>query len=286
MNPHFKALDAAYQLRFYLCLKTKYLKPTLATPEAQTLTRQVLAEVCERRKYHLLETQLSQDHLRLLISLRPHHTVAETVRMLKGNLQYRFGKEPELVAPLAKGYFARSVGTVEVDRVRKYVDNQVAHHGYQGDWTKPLNYVNEDFVSPAFNFAHNVSMLDYQLVFVTQDRRQLFDESMAPRLFEYLLAIGRKHHFVVDRIGLLPDHLHLLIEGIPSVSVEQYAFAIMNNTRYWMERCYVGVLKQTKGWDVWRPSYYAGTVGEFTTVQLNHFLRFGGEGVACSELRN
>jgi putative transposase len=275
MNPHFRALDAAYQLRFYLCLKTKYLKPTLARSETQTLIQQVLTEVCEREKYHLLETQLTDDHLRLLISLRPHHTVAETVRMLKGNLQYKFGKQPELDAQLAKGYFSRSVGAVELDRVRKYVDNQVTHHAYKGNWTRQLNYTNEHFVSPAFNFAHNVSILDYQLVFVVQDRHQLFDESMAPRLFEYLIAIGRKHHFAVDRVGLLPDHLHLLFEGIPSVSVEDYALAIMNNTRYWMEKRYLGVLKETKAWDVWRPSYYAGTVGEFTTVQLNHFLRFG-----------
>ena len=48
MNPHFTALEAAYQLRYYLCFKTKYLKPTLAATETQDLANQVLSEVCER----------------------------------------------------------------------------------------------------------------------------------------------------------------------------------------------------------------------------------------------
>ena len=39
--------------------------------------------------------------------------------------------------------------------------------------------------------------------------------------------------------------MHLIFEGVPSVSVEEYAFAILNNTRYWMEKKYAGVLKET-----------------------------------------
>ena len=74
-------------------------------------------------------------------------------------------------------------------------------------------------------------------------------------------------------MSLLPDHMHMIIEGIPSVRVEEYALAIMNNAQYWMTKQYAGVLKETGAWDVWQPSYYAGTVGEFTTAQVSSFLR-------------
>jgi len=273
MNPHFTALEAAYQLRYYLSFKTKYLKPTLGTPETQELVHEVLDDVCERNSYHLLETNINQDHLRLLVSLQPQDTVSKTVRMLKGNLQHKFGKRLSPEIKLAEGYFARSTGKVDIERVRKYVDEQVPHHGYAGDWTKSLNFHNQTFTSPAFSFAHHVSILDYQMVFVTQNRIPLFDEEIAPNLFSYLLEVGKKHQFVVDRMGVLPDHLHLIFEGIPSVSVMEYALAIMNNTRYWMTQKYSGVLKETNGWDVWCPSYYAGTIGEFSTAQLANFLR-------------
>ena len=273
MNPHFTALEAAYQLHYYLCFKTHYLRPTLATNEAQLLVRSVLEDVCAREQYHLLESETSKDHLRLLVSLRPNQTVSRTVRMLKGNLQFQFGKSLGLAKPLAKGYFARTSGSVDLERVRQYVDGQATHHGFTGEWTKALEYRNREFQSPAFSFDHCVSILNYHFVFTTQNRIAVFDETIAERLFDYVVAVGDKHNFAVDRVGLLPDHMHLIIEGIPSISVEDYALAILNNTRYWIEKNFSGVLKETGAMDVWQPSYYAGTVGEYTTAQVNSFLR-------------
>jgi len=115
-------------------------------------------------------------------------------------------------------------------------------------------------------------MLDYHLVFVTKSRTAVFDETIAPRLFQYVMAVGRKHGFVVDRISLLPDHIHLIIEAIPSVSINDCALALLNNTQQWMEKCYWGVLKETGAPDVWQPSFYAGTVGDYSTAQVKRFL--------------
>jgi len=95
---------------------------------------------------------------------------------------------------------------------------------------------------------------------------------MAPNLFDYVIAIGEKHNFAIDRIGLLPDHVHLVIEATPKVSVEQCVLAILENTRHWMTKHYSGMLKQTGAWDVWQPSFYAGTVGEYSTAQVKRFL--------------
>ena len=57
------------------------------------------------------------------------------------------------------------------------------------------------------------------------------------------------------------------------MSPEEYAFAILNNTCHWMERKFAGVLKETGAWNVWQPSYYVGTVGEYTTAQVDSFVR-------------
>ncbi|PYS70032.1 MAG: IS200/IS605 family transposase [Acidobacteria bacterium] len=198
-----------------------------------------------------------------MISLQPNDTVSKTVQMLKGNLQYQFGKCSSPKVQLGGGYFARSVGNVDLERVRQYVDDQIPHHGYTGEWGTALKFHNEAFTSPAFTFAHHVSILNYHLVFATQNRISLFDEVIAPNLFQYLLRISKKHQFEIDRVGVLPDHLHLVVEGIPGMSVADYALAIMNNTRHWMTQKYSGVLKEMNGWDVWRPSYYAGQLASF-----------------------
>ena len=197
--------------------------------------------------------------------------------MLKGNLDHQFGKSlssvlrANLCAKLwARGYFARSSGKVNLDLARQYVDSQVSHHGYKGEWTKPLSFRNEQFRSPAFHLAHSFCVLNYHLVLATQDRIPLFDEAIATPLFKYVLAVGEKYNFAIERIGLMPDHMHLIVEARPDVSIEDCAKAIMQNTCYWMGRRYSGVLKETQAWKVWQPSFYAGTVGEYTTAQVKH----------------
>src|SRR5262245_6324972 len=161
MTPHNMALNAAYQLHFYLCFKTKYLRPMLETSAAQVLVQSVVQDVCAREQYHLLETDLTPDHLRLLLSLKPVQTISDTVKMLKGNVDHRFrvelGTELERnqsKSLWAKGYLARSDGKVDVDAARRYVDSQVDHHGYQGHWTKAWKYRNPEFTSPAFSLPH------------------------------------------------------------------------------------------------------------------------------------
>ena len=233
----------------------------------------------DREQYHLLESNITESHLRLLLSMKPEQTVSRAVKMLKGNLAREFGtsfpqqlKIHQCNSLWAKGYFARSSGKVNLDQARKYVEEQVSHHGYVGEWTKALKFHNDAFKSPAFEMDHCFTMLNYHLVLATQNRIPLFDESIAPRLFDYVMTIGRKHNFDVDRVGLLPDHVHMIIEATPNTSVEQCVLALLNNTQHWMEKHYSGVLKQTGAWNVWQPSFYAGTVEEYSTAQVKRFL--------------
>lgn len=163
--------------------------------------------------------------------------------MLKGNISHCFSRNCAEVltrhrakSPWAEGYFARSSGKADLATVRRYVQDQANHHGYRGEWTAALSYINPNSRSPAFRFDHCACILDYHIVLVTKFRTPLFDEEIAPGLFEYAVAIGRKRGFAVDRIGLGADHVHLIIEARPDVSVANCALALANNTRHslWM----------------------------------------------------
>lgn len=281
-SPHFRHLESAYQLHFYLCFKTPYLHPLFAGPEVSGFIGNIVEDVSDRHAYHLLDAQISSDHLRLVLSLKPEQAVARAVQMYKGNISRQFslaysellGKY-KLSRPLAAGYFARSCGKADVETVRTYVEQQAVHHGYRGRWTASLTYHNPQFRSPAFNLHHSVCCLAYQVVLVTKSRAGLFDECVARSLFPYLEVIAKKRGFAIDRISLMPDHLHLIMEGRPEISVADYALSIMNNTQCWMMKKYYGVLKATSCWDVWQPSFYAGTIGEYSTAEMRQFLRLG-----------
>jgi len=138
--PPFKALEVAYQLHFYLGFKTHHLRPLLRTAGQRALVSSVLEDVCAREQYHLLETSITDDYLRLLVSLNPEQTVSNTVRMLKGNLSRSFGltsrdelERQKAKTLWAKGYFARTSGKVNVKAAQNYVETQLNHHGYSGE---------------------------------------------------------------------------------------------------------------------------------------------------------
>jgi putative transposase len=280
-NPTFTSLQPAYQLHFYLCFKAHSSRALFKEDRVRERIVEVVDDVCARQDYHVLETQVSSDHVRLLVSLKPDKSVSDVVMMLKGNLSRELGRQspgdPAMgkTAWLARGYFARGSGKADIEVVRNYVATQVPHHGYRGEWTEALEYRNARFRSPAFQQNHCVTILNYHVVLVTQNRASVFDETIAPNLFNYIVAVGNRHGFAVERMSVLPDHLHLIVEAAPNQSIEKVVLALANNTAYWMGKHYWGVLKQTDAWEVWRPSYYAGTVGEFTTAQVKRFLAGG-----------
>jgi hypothetical protein len=105
-----------------------------------------------REQYHLLSSDMTDNQIRLLISLRPDHKVSQVVKRLKGNLQHQLRKTFNSENVLAKGYFARSSGKIDLACARQYVESQTSHHGYKGEWTKPMKYRNETFKSPTFRF--------------------------------------------------------------------------------------------------------------------------------------
>jgi len=197
------------------------------------------------------------------------------VQMLKGNTSRQFGisfnhqlEHYRSRTLWSTGYYARTSGKVDLEKARAYVDAQVRHHEYQGQWTESLSFRNPHFSSPVFQIAHSVCILNYHIVLATQQRLALFDEAIAPNFFKYAMAVGNKHGFAIDRMGVMPDHVHLTMEARPDISPEQCVLALLENTRYWMTKNYYGVLKQTNGWDVWEPSYYVGSVGDYSTAQV------------------
>src|SRR2546425_9553428 len=124
MNP-LTHLESAYQLHYYLCFKTHYLRDVLVSEKERELVSTSAESVCNRQGYHLLDTSVESSYVRLLVSLKPDHAVSEAIQRLKGNISRQFsatfeGRLSELRMPTlwARGYFARSSGKVNLDTVR------------------------------------------------------------------------------------------------------------------------------------------------------------------------
>ena len=68
------------------------------------------------------------------------------------------------------------------------------------------------------------------------------------------------------------DHAHLFVGLRPKDDPEQVALSLMNNSEYFCEIRYGGVMRDANLTAVWCPNFYVGTGGAATTAQVKSFL--------------
>lgn len=260
----FKTLTWAYQLHYYICFRTHRRRQSLSPIEP--LLKDLLSEICERHEYHLLQCKLYPAQLRLVISLRPHQSVAKVIQTLKSN------SSRELKIRLwARGYFAQSVGKVRISAVRKYLEKQSAHHGYDTRSLPPVyRYRAQEAVELTMN--HAVFDLSHHLVLSTRWRKGIFGSNSGRALADYWLRVASKHRFAIDQVSTVPDHIHLIVRIVPSMNIEECALLLMNNAQYFIGKNYPQLLIQAKIDQLWQSSAYAGTCGKYTTGLIQRWL--------------
>lgn len=161
--------------------------------------------------------------------------------------------------------------------IAKYIADQAAHHGYVGSSASLVCVYDEPGAPPALWFHNHAAFnLTHHLVFDTQRHAHVFDDVTGNALIEYWLRVAKKKEFQIAQIRVLPNHCHLRVRLLPAMSVLESVLALMNNSWAMMNQRFWGVLKQTDAWDVWEPSFYAGTAGDVTTAEVKAYLRSTG----------
>jgi putative transposase len=129
---------AAFSLHYHLVWSVRARQPVLVGAVATTL-HDCLLRAGEEPEINLLAFHIEPDHVHLLFSLSPAMAVADAVKRLKGassrHLRHAF---PELLALPGDalwntGYFARSLGDVNVAQAKAYLDRQRSRHAATGE---------------------------------------------------------------------------------------------------------------------------------------------------------
>ena len=119
-----------HRLQCHLVWIPKYRKRVLRGKIAIRLNR-LLYEACKINRWWIGELSIQPDHVHVTIQVKPSDSIAEVVHILKGGTSRVIRKEfPELEEFLwgdsfwADGYFAETVGQVDEEVVRKYIQKQ------------------------------------------------------------------------------------------------------------------------------------------------------------------
>jgi REP element-mobilizing transposase RayT len=116
-------------------------------------------------------------------------------------------------------------------------------------------------MSEIIHKEHNVSTLMYHIVCPAKYRRAVITESVDKELREICLGIEARYEIQFLEIGTERDHVHFLVQSVPTYSPEQIVRTIKSITaRKIFERC-PEVKKMLWGGKFWRRGYYVGSVG-------------------------
>src|SRR3974390_2172157 len=110
--------------------------------------------------------------------------------------------------------------------------------------------------------SHNVTVLLYHFVFPAKYRRVVFDGQVDAVLKEVCLEIERRYQLKFIEIGTDSDHVHFLVQSVPTYTVTKLVTMLKSLTaREIIKRC-PQVKKKLWGGDFWSDGYYASTVGK------------------------
>ena len=123
-------LQTKYRVMYHLVWIPKYRKRVLEGKLAKKL-EELLQECCEVNDWTIEELNIQQDHIHLLVQLKPSISVSNAVQLLKGGSSHVLRKEfPKLKEFLwgksfwADGYFVETIGKIDEKRIREYIKNQ------------------------------------------------------------------------------------------------------------------------------------------------------------------
>jgi REP element-mobilizing transposase RayT len=117
-------------------------------------------------------------------------------------------------------------------------------------------------VSEYIHKSHNVTVLIYHLVLPAKYRRVVFDDHVDNVLKEVCLDIEKRYQIKFLEIGTDEDHVHFLVQSVPTYNVTKIVRMIKSLTaREVFKRC-PQVKEKLWGGEFWTDGYYASTVGK------------------------
>jgi len=133
-------------------------------------------------------------------------------------------------------------------------------------------------MSDVIRNSHNVSILIDHFVCPAKYRRAGIDEKGDQVLKEVCLDIADRYQVEFLEIGTDKDHVHFLVQSVPTYSPTKIITMIKSLTAREVFARVPSVKKQLWGGEFWSDGYYVGTVGQHATQEvIRQYVRNQGQ---------
>jgi REP element-mobilizing transposase RayT len=217
----------------------------------------------------------SENVLQFLVSTRPDTSPSEIVRSVKGRLQYLI--RDRLPKAFRRNYHVQSVGEANSRVLDQYVAGQttkhpMADHDVQAQF-ESLQFHDEsiDLSKPLIG-THGQYLHSLQIVVENVEGWHEVNESRLQRVRNVIKTAAQKNRWQLSRIGLLCNHVHVLLGANTVDSPQSVALSLMNNIAH------VYDMKP-----ILKFSYYVGTFGGYDRGAIRANQVAGSPGTSPAE---
>jgi putative transposase len=111
--------------------------------------------------------------------------------------------------------------------------------------------------------SHNVSILIYHIVIPAKYRRIVINKEVDSSLREICLEISKRYQIIFLEIGTDKNHVHLLLQSVPTYSPTKIVMMIKSITAREIFKKHPEVKKILWGGEFWSDGYFVNTVSKF-----------------------
>lgn len=132
-------------------------------------------------------------------------------------------------------------------------------------------------MSKVIRKSHNVSLIVYHIVCPIKYRRNVVSDKVKYTIFRTCQSISEKHELYFIEVGTDLNHVHFLVQSVPSNSPTELVNIIKSNIARAVFRYNPEVKKYLWGGEFWTDGYYVATVStELTEKVIANYVRNQG----------
>ncbi len=194
-----------------------------------------LGAATERDGVRILNFRHAQANVgQFLVSTPPQLSPSNIVRLLKGRWQYLIRADNPNA--FRRNYFIGSVGEANCRVLDKYIAGQTSKHPMADPKVQrrieALQF-HDEAVDLGQTMTGNYGQFVYSLQVVVENEGNEIRQSVLARSRSVIIRTAAKKDWRLSRIGILSNHMHVLLGANVTQSPGEVAISLMNNIGVW-----------------------------------------------------
>ena len=122
--------------------------------------------------------------------------------------------------------------------------------------------------------GHTKHRLTYHIVWIPKFRKRVLRGKVADRVRDLIFEACTMNWWWVEEIKILPNHIHLLIQVQPKVSVSKVVQTLKGGTSKVIRKEFGDELEEfIWGDSFWADGYFAETVGKLNLSEIKKYIK-------------